>query len=114
MSERYAKVIKQVPTYTVTIFIAGHHELALEEAQRFCDEVGLCVTVTPTTFVYTGGREAGVIVGLINYARFPSDPDSLWLRATILARRLVNALDQQSCTIMDSENSLWESYREAE
>jgi hypothetical protein len=40
--------------------------------QIYVDKEKLCVTVTPTTFVYTNGREEGAIIGLINYPRFPT------------------------------------------
>ena len=41
------------------------------ECQIICNRVGLCVTVTPTKYIYTGGCENGAIVGLINYPIFP-------------------------------------------
>jgi hypothetical protein len=40
--------------------------------QKHVDCIGLCVTFTPTTFIYTKGNEPGFSVGLINYPRFPS------------------------------------------
>ena len=45
--------------------------------QEYVDRVSLCVTVTPTTFIYKHGREEGVIIGLINYPRFPTTKDKL-------------------------------------
>ena len=39
--------------------------------QKFVDEVGQCVSVTPTEFIYTKGNEEGVVVGFIIYPRFP-------------------------------------------
>lgn len=57
------------PSCPVSIFIAGDFDEARDLCRAFCDEEGLCVTVTPTTYVYTGGEEDGVIVGLINYPR---------------------------------------------
>lgn len=39
--------------------------------QKHVDKIGLCVTVTETDYIYTNGSEKGVIVGLINYPRFP-------------------------------------------
>lgn len=43
-----------------------------EVCQGYCNGAGLCVTVTPTKFIYTKRWEPGCIVGLINYPRFPS------------------------------------------
>lgn len=66
--------------------------------RAFCDRVGLCVTVTPTTFVYTGGEEPGVRVGLVNYPRFPAEPGDLEARTLELAGLLKEALDQLRVT----------------
>lgn len=74
--------MREVATYTATIYAGlreGYgnviHPLddALAVCQRYCDRVGLGVTVTATTFVYTSGREPGCAVGLIHYPRFPHD-----------------------------------------
>jgi len=59
--------------YKIEIFIGGDHNKALDICEAFCTRVGLCVTVEPTTYVYSGGRCKGVRVGLINYARFPKE-----------------------------------------
>lgn len=67
------------------------------DARAICAEYckcGLCVTVTPTTFVYTGGDEPGVIVGLINYPRFPKDEHELRVLAVGLADDLLRGLKQ--------------------
>lgn len=45
--------------------------------QKYVNKVGLCVTITPTTFVYKNGREEGAVIGLINYPRFPTTKENL-------------------------------------
>ena len=35
--------------------------------QKYCDEVGLCVTVTDTWFIYKDGNEPGLIIGFISF-----------------------------------------------
>jgi len=102
------------PTYQATIFIAGDHAKALRACQSHCDEVGLCVTVEPTTYVYTGGAEVGVRVGLINYPRFPSTPREIFQRAKVLAMLLLDALDQQSVSIVATDGTTWFSRRPAD
>ncbi len=67
-------MVNAAPSCPVSIFIAGDYDKAHEICRAHCDAVGLCVTVTATSYIYTGGEEAGVIVGLINYPRFPSEP----------------------------------------
>jgi hypothetical protein len=69
-------------------------------AQVYCDDVGLCVSVTPTTYVYTNGREPGVIIGLINYPRFPSARDEIRDHAIRLATMLKTQLGQLVVTVV--------------
>lgn len=94
-------------SYPVQIFIAGDHAMAAEECRKYCDETGFCVTVTPTWYVFTGGQEAGVIIGLINYGRFPSEPRTIFSRAREITDRLMDALAQDSATIQAPDKTLW-------
>jgi len=95
------------PTHQVTIWIAGDLAAAHRVIREFCYERGACFTVTPTRFVYTGGEEDGVAVGLANYPRFPSEPDALQARAEELARRLLPALNQRTCLLVGSSETKW-------
>ncbi len=96
---------KTVAAQKVEIFIAGDYAKALDLCQAFCASIGLCVTVTPTCYVYKGGREDGVIVGLINYARFPVALSVLETKALQLANVLLVGLGQQSYTIQTGDLS---------
>jgi hypothetical protein len=102
------------PSWPVSIFIAGDYEAAHEACQRYCDDVGLCVTVTRTSYVYTGGAEGGIIVGLINYPRFPSTADTLFERAVDLGNWLRRALKQESFSVQTPTATTWFSWREAD
>ena len=101
----------EVLSYPVTIFMAGSYARAEAECRAYCDKAGLCVTVTPTMYVYTGGQEPGVAIGLINYGRFPSEPRAIWHQADELAKRLRVALGQQSYTIQAPDKTVWFSHR---
>ena len=100
---------KTVLSFTVTIYV-GFKELdtgvmhtvteARQICQDYCDEVGLCVTVTPTAYIYTDGNEPGVAIGLINYPRFPARPRKIRRRALELARRLLLAFNQYRVSIV--------------
>lgn len=103
--------IKAVSSYPVSIFIAGDVNLAKTICREFCDREGLCVTVTPTTYVFTGGEEDGVIIGLINYPRFPTEPGQLQRTAAALAQELREKLEQTSFTIQTPELTTWSSWR---
>lgn len=104
---------KQVLTYAVDIFVAGAPEVAREVCQEFCLR-GLCVSVSPCDFVYTGGRETGVRVGLINYPRFPSAPEAILATALDLAELLMVKMHQGSASVVASDKTVWLSRRGVE
>jgi hypothetical protein len=83
-----------VNTNQITIFVAGDIAAARAVVRRFCYEHSACFTITPTEFVYTGGEEVGVAIGLVNYPRFPGEP--LWARAEALTAELLLALNQRT------------------
>lgn len=68
-------IVKGCNSYPISLFVTGQ---GVEEAvQKYCNEVGLCVTVTETNYIFTGGSEKGYIIGLINYPRFPREKKEL-------------------------------------
>ena len=103
---------KSCPSYPVSIFMAGDYDQAKRICGEFCDEVGLCVTVTQTAYVYTGGEETGFIVSLINYPRFPSSPFEIGAKAVALADRLRVQLGQESYSIQYPDQTVFHSWRE--
>lgn len=103
---------KQCSSFPVSIFIAGNANLARQICQEYCDRVGFCVTVTETQYVYTNGKEPGVIIGLINYPRFPYTASEIIRRATTLGDMLRDHLGQQSYTIQTPVKTIWRSWRE--
>lgn len=106
-----APVIQETtePTYTATIAVGlregydgvlhGHSEIEAI-CQQYVGENGLCVTVTPTTFLYKHGQEPGCIIGLINYPRFPSKPSHIEAHAKALAKELKAKLGQLRVSIV--------------
>lgn len=105
-------VSEPIKSYPVSIFIGGRASDIEDQCRTYCDEVGLCVTCTPTTFVYTYGETEGYIVGLINYPRFPSNPEAIWAHAEALAARLCIEANQQSYTIQAPDKTVFYSHRE--
>ena len=101
------------PTIRFDIFIAGDLEQAKQVCREYCFDAGLCVTVEPVAYIYTGGEEAGVRVGLINYPRFPSDVGELRVKAQGLAETLMRRLCQHSYSIVGPEHTAWYSRRPA-
>lgn len=88
--------------YTSELVPASVLEKVCEE---YCNE-GLCVTVTPTQFIYKNGREPGCIVGMINYPRFPVEPIIIQQQAIELARKLKAAARQIRVTIITPDDCL--------
>lgn len=104
---------RTAPAYKVEIFIAGDLVKATEICQTFCDR-GLCVTIEPTNYVFTGGQEMGVRVGLINYARFPKSRLEILDVAKELGFTLKEGLDQGSFTVQDDASSFFFSTRDCD
>lgn len=104
--------IVSVKSYQVTVFIAGDFELAKIACRKFCDEMGECVTVEPTDYIYTGGQESGVRIGFINYGRFPRSRRVIFNQARVLARWLLLTLEQESVSVVASDRTEWLSTRE--
>ena len=92
--------MKTVNAYQVNIHIAGDLQAIRATCRKFCYEKGLCVSVTPTEYIYTGGAETGAIVGLINYPRFPELPEVIHECAGQLADQLMVDCCQRSCTVV--------------
>lgn len=102
---------QQCPSYPVSIFIAGSTVQADAICREYCDKIGFCVTVTQTNYVYTDGEETGVIVGLINYPRFPSAPEAITAHAFALGDLLRERLGQQSYSVQTPERTVWRSWQ---
>lgn len=102
---------KSAQTFFADIHMAGDIGAAAIAIQRYVVDVGLCVTLMPQTFIYTGGCEQGFRVGLINYPRFPAEPSSIKARAVELANHLMVELGQHSYSIVTPEETTWYSRR---
>ena len=109
--------MKSEPTFTATIWVgvkehyaptppADWHERACAVLQEYVDAVGLCVTFTPTEFLYTKGNEPGFCVGLINYPRFPSSPEVVKSHAIELARRLLLEFKQFKVSVVFPDETI--------
>lgn len=103
--------IETVPTYWARIYIAGDLATIKQVCREQCMAVGLCVTVEPTTYIYTGGEESGAVIGLINYPRFPATPEEIYSKARELGELLMVRCCQHSFSIMAPDNTVWFSRR---
>jgi len=94
-------------SFWARIYASGPIEVAKQVLRQECLREGLCVTIEETTFIYTGGEEAGYVVGFVNYPRFPSGQDAIWDRAVSVAKLLLEETYQHSILIMSPAKTLW-------
>ncbi len=104
-----------IDTFTATIYVGFKEEYGgpthtLDEARHICeryvDDLGLCVTLTPTEYIYTNGSEPGCIIGLINYPRFPDTKGAIKTKATGLARKFLKEFNQFRVTIVFTDETV--------
>lgn len=100
-------------THWVKLYLSGPIEAAKQLLRAECLREGLCVTIEPTQFIYTGGEEAGYVVGLINYPRFPAQPEAINDRARAIMEMLMKGTFQSSALMMTPDESTWISSRPA-
>lgn len=93
-------------SFSATIYVAGDLHDANSCVREFCME-GLCVSVTPSRFIYSFGAEDGVAIGIINYPRFPKKKKEIKDIALRLAERLIVALSQRSCSVVFPDETYW-------
>lgn len=100
--------MKEVTSYSAQIWVGlrvQYSELIhdIDEVRDLCDqyvnEEKQCVTITETEFRYVDGWEPGVIVGFVNYPRYPMEPKEIKARALQLAEILMYGLDQYRVTV---------------
>ena len=72
---------------------------------KVCQYPGNCLTVTPTRFIYKGGWEDGVVIGIINYARYPIGKMNHKYNALEIAERLKAHFKQQRVSITTPEKT---------
>jgi hypothetical protein len=101
-------------TFTAQIYMAGDIAHAKQIIRSYVLDIGLCVTIEPVDFIYTGGEEAGFRVGLINYPRFPAMDEEVFEKAVALADKLRDALAQNSYSIVTPSLTYWDTRRTAE
>lgn len=106
--------MKEVQTFIANIYLGFKDDYegdvkSIEEVydvcQQYCNGVGLCVTVSPTRFIYTKGHEDGCVVGFINYPRFPSTNEKIVELVIKLAEILKRDFKQNRVSIVTSDKT---------
>lgn len=106
--------MKEVQTFIANIYLGLKEDYdgevkSIEEVydvcQQYCNVYGLCVTVSPTRFIYTNGNEDGCCIGLINYPRFPSANEKITDLAIGLAEILKQDFKQNRVSVVTSDKT---------
>jgi hypothetical protein len=109
--------MKVEKTFRATIslgFRVGYSEEMheIEEVEQLChDKIGLCVTITPTTFIYSRrtitpyGWENGCFIELIQYPRFPDSEENIKNTALKLAKILMKNFGQTKVSVICTDNT---------
>lgn len=99
--------VATAPTYAVRLYLSGPIEVAKQIIRAAAIREGICVTIEPTLFVYSGGEETGYVVGLVNYPRFPSEPRDIADRARHLLHLLMEGTHQWSGLMVTPTTTEW-------
>lgn len=102
------------PAWTVTLYIGGDVAEVKRLLARQASEIGACWSVEPTEFIYSGGREQGVIVRQIAYARFPSGAAEAMARMSETGEMLARVMGQGSFTVIGPDESVFRSRRKGD
>lgn len=106
--------MKKVKSFNVQIWVGlkeGYDgienpiDLVYNICNKYVNENTYCVSVTETKFFYYEGYENGAVIGLINYARFPSSKRKILKHAFKLGEILMKELKQHRISITTPNNS---------
>lgn len=107
--------MKKNATFTASIYVGLRHGYAGETSssdevrqwlQNYCNEVKLGLTFTQTEFIYVDGGEPGVIIGLINYPRFPTTIEDIKEKALAIAKGLMELCQQERVSVVFSDETI--------
>lgn len=98
---------KQSKPWEGRIYIAGDIEQAKQRIREMAYNQGMCVTVSLVDYIYTGGEEKGLVVGLIQYPRFEVDEQTLEKNLIFLAENLATRLCQKSFTVSTPNSTIY-------
>lgn len=100
-------IASAIESSTFHIHIGGSLQKIKEICNSAAMDEGMCVTVLPQTFIYSGGEEEGAKISFRAYPRFPTHKDELQTAAISLAKRLVRETNQSSAMVEGLETTNW-------
>lgn len=114
--------MKTEPTFQATIYLSltecyqgRKHSLGglrkrlltfIKDQSRTSSMHYFCVSVTPLEYVYLGGSEKGVAVGVINYPRNPESESALTQKTLELAKYLRKEFNQVRLSVVFNKQTV--------
>ena len=106
--------MKRVPTYQADIYVSVNPDSEtyinyMDEAETAIIEYvecGLCVSFHTVEFHHVDGMEFGFKVTLINYPRFPQEPEQIKKQAIELAKILKKVCKQNRVSIVCTDETI--------
>jgi len=98
-----------LPAWWAWIYVAGDIDTVRHKCRELTFPQGLCLTIEPVDYVYAGGCEAGVRVGLIQYPPFPEHENDLMRMAESVGIAVAEASYQWSFTIVTKNDCVYYS-----
>lgn len=105
----YETVRKVAKSHNVEIHMAGDITEASLFLQKLAAKRGMCVSIHPQSYIYSGGREEGFLIRFINYPRFPQEPKQIIAQAEQLADWLSKHIGQYSWSITTPDETIYYS-----
>lgn len=93
------------------VYVGGDVGAGEMVCREICFPKGLCVTVMPCKYIFAGGTENGMRVGLIQYPKFPKSRDAILLQAINVGIKIAEANYQWSFSVVTPEQNIWFSRR---
>lgn len=102
---------QEEPGWNASVYVAGNYNTSEMVLRDICFPSGLCVTIEKVKYIFGGGAEDGVRVGLIQYPKFPESIENLMGKAELIGKKLCEANYQFSFSIVSNSKNVYYSRR---
>jgi len=100
-----------IKTWWAFIYIGGNFQTSEMICRKLCFPKGLCVTIEPVKYIFAGGTEDGVRIGMIQYPPFPEKEKALVEKAILVGKEIAEANYQWSFSIITPTENIYLSRR---
>lgn len=104
--------VKVTRSYTFDIYVTGSRSAVEDYLQEYCMKNGFCFSIIPLEYIYSGGKESGYSVRIINYARFPKGEEQLEEIANHVAKKLIEKTNTWSASVVTPTHSYYITQRD--